>query len=57
MLFGLQADAGHFSAKDLAAVRAIAEEPDPLHLIVNSICPSIYGHETVLPRACARHCA
>mmetsp|Transcript_40410 Transcript_40410/g.92235 ORF Transcript_40410/g.92235 Transcript_40410/m.92235 type:complete len:536 (-) Transcript_40410:110-1717(-) len=39
--------AGNFSAKDLAAVSMIAREPDPLHLIVNSVCPSIYGHETV----------
>ena len=33
--------------KDLLAINEIAHEPDVFRLIVNSICPSIYGNEVV----------
>lgn len=36
-----------FSDKDLQAISMIKEEPCPFRLLVNSLCPSIYGHEMV----------
>ena len=36
-----------FTSKDLKAVKEIANDSDTFKLIVNSICPSIYGHEVV----------
>ncbi|XP_065178607.1 DNA helicase MCM8-like [Sycon ciliatum] len=36
-----------FSAKDLYAIQKIQEEDHLFRLIINSLCPSIYGHELV----------
>jgi DNA helicase MCM8 len=36
-----------FNMKDLYGISDIAHEPDLFTLIVNSICPGIYGHEIV----------
>lgn len=37
----------HFSIKDMYAIREIANEKNLFKLIVNSICPGIFGHELV----------
>eukprot|EP01132_Coremiostelium_polycephalum_P006645 gene6645-8222_t len=44
---GGKPDTTTFSLKDIYLIRDIAEQPNLFHLIVNSICPSIYGHELV----------
>lgn len=36
-----------FSLKDMYAIREIADQKNLFRLIVNSIAPSIYGHELV----------
>lgn len=36
-----------FTLKELYAVREIHEQKNVFHLIVNSLCPAIYGHEMV----------
>ena len=36
-----------FSFKDLQAIKKIYKEPNLFHLITNSLCPTIYGHEVV----------
>ncbi|XP_055377911.1 DNA helicase MCM8 [Condylostylus longicornis] len=36
-----------FTEKDLQAVSMIKEEPSPFRLLVQSLCPSIFGHEMV----------
>ena len=36
-----------FSLKDMYAIREIADQKKLFRLIVNSICPPIYGHELV----------
>ena len=38
-----------FDPQDLEAFREIAQDPNPFKLLTNSICPAIYGHETVCP--------
>jgi DNA helicase MCM8 len=40
-------DGNQFSLTDLFMVREIAAQDNLLHLIVNSVCPAIYGHEVV----------
>ncbi|KAL1915308.1 uncharacterized protein VTP21DRAFT_6766 [Calcarisporiella thermophila] len=37
----------HFSRKDLYAIQEIFQEEEKFKLIVNSLCPSIFGHELV----------
>eukprot|EP01133_Synstelium_polycarpum_P015356 gene15356-18215_t len=44
---GGKTDAVSFSLRDMYGVREIADHPNIFNLIVNSICPSIYGHELV----------
>ena len=44
---GDKSDSLQFTHKDLLAINEIAHEPDVFKLIVNSICPSIYGNEVV----------
>jgi len=40
--------ANEFTTTDFQMIGAVANsKPDPFHLIVNSICPAIYGHEVV----------
>lgn len=36
-----------FSLKDLYAIQLIQEEKDVFKMLVNSLCPAIYGHELV----------
>ena len=36
-----------FSTKDMYGILDISSQKDPFKLIVNSLCPSIYGHELV----------
>ncbi|XP_059471137.1 DNA helicase MCM8 [Neocloeon triangulifer] len=36
-----------FNTRDNDAIKAIHSEPDLFRLMVNSLCPSIYGHEMV----------
>eukprot|EP00002_Diphylleia_rotans_P024947 TRINITY_DN4927_c0_g1_i6.p1 TRINITY_DN4927_c0_g1~~TRINITY_DN4927_c0_g1_i6.p1 ORF type:complete len:712 (-),score=116.81 TRINITY_DN4927_c0_g1_i6:41-2176(-) len=36
-----------FSTKDLHGIREIAHDPNSFRLVVNSVCPSIFGHELV----------
>ncbi|XP_035783583.1 DNA helicase MCM8-like [Anopheles albimanus] len=38
---------GEFTELDLEAIRMIQSEPSPFRLLVQSLCPSIYGHEMV----------
>jgi DNA helicase MCM8 len=40
-------DASQFSLTDLFMIREIASQDALFHLIVNSVCPAIYGHESV----------
>jgi DNA helicase MCM8 len=40
-------DLMQFSAKDMFAIQEISDEKNVFKLIVNSICPGIYGHEFV----------
>jgi DNA helicase MCM8 len=42
-----KSDIVEFTAKELAGIRAIMQHPSPLNLIVNSLCPAIWGHELV----------
>jgi DNA helicase MCM8 len=35
------------SLRDMYAVQQIASEPALFHLVVNSVCPAIFGHEVV----------
>jgi hypothetical protein len=42
---GDKSDSLQFTHKDLLAINEIAHEPDVFKLVVNSICPSIYGNE------------
>jgi DNA helicase MCM8 len=42
---GDKSDSLQFTSKDLLAINEIAYEEDVFKLIVNSICPSIYGNE------------
>lgn len=35
------------ATKDMYAIQEIANEPNLFHLICNSICPAIFGHEAV----------
>jgi DNA replicative helicase MCM subunit Mcm2 (Cdc46/Mcm family) len=35
------------SSKDFRLITSICQDEDPFRLIVNSVCPSIYGHELV----------
>ena len=42
-----QSDSLQLTHKDLLAINEIAHEPDVFKLIVNSICPGIYGNEVV----------
>ncbi|GAM24728.1 hypothetical protein SAMD00019534_079030, partial [Acytostelium subglobosum LB1] len=42
-----KADITNFSIKDMYGIKSIAEQPNLFKLIVNSICPSIYGQEMV----------
>jgi DNA helicase MCM8 len=38
----------HFTTKDLSAVKKIVEDADDtFKLLVNSLCPAIFGHELV----------
>ncbi|XP_058823295.1 DNA helicase MCM8 [Topomyia yanbarensis] len=39
--------AGDFSDLDIEAIQTIRAEPCPLRLMVQSLCPSIYGHEMI----------
>jgi DNA helicase MCM8 len=41
-----------FSLRDLHAIRAIYNSEDVFRLIVNSLCPSIFGHELVKAGLC-----
>lgn len=36
-----------FSSKDLELFKEIKNNEDPFRLLVNSLCPSIFGHELV----------
>lgn len=36
-----------FGPKDMQAIMAIARDPDPFNLIINSLCPAIFGHDIV----------
>uniref|UniRef100_A0A182SP55 DNA helicase MCM8 n=1 Tax=Anopheles maculatus TaxID=74869 RepID=A0A182SP55_9DIPT len=36
-----------FTELDMEAIRTIKSEPSPFRLLVQSLCPSIYGHEIV----------
>ncbi|CAD7093672.1 unnamed protein product [Hermetia illucens] len=36
-----------FTEKDMEAIQLISKEPSPFRLLVNSLCPTIYGHEMV----------
>jgi DNA helicase MCM8 len=36
-----------YSVKDLFAIQEIGNEPQLFKLLINSLCPSIYGHELV----------
>ncbi|XP_050098678.1 DNA helicase MCM8 isoform X2 [Anopheles aquasalis] len=38
---------GEFTDLDMEAIRMIQSEPSPFRLLVQSLCPSIYGHEIV----------
>ncbi|ETN67426.1 DNA replication licensing factor MCM8 [Anopheles darlingi] len=38
---------GEFTELDMEAIRMIQSEPSPFRLLVQSLCPSIYGHEIV----------
>lgn len=55
-----QADGGkhdaaqQLSLRDMYAVQEIANEQHLFHLIVNSICPAIFGHE-VVKGVCSAH--
>jgi len=40
-------DCVEYSQKDLYAIQDIGSQPNLFRLIVNSLCPSIYGHELV----------
>ncbi|KNC52686.1 DNA-dependent DNA helicase and ATPase [Thecamonas trahens ATCC 50062] len=42
-----ESDGMHYTVKDMQMVNEIAHVDDVLHLLVNSLCPSIYGHELV----------
>ncbi|XP_065348176.1 DNA helicase MCM8 isoform X2 [Cloeon dipterum] len=44
---GLSSGDIKFNAQDNNAIKAIHSEPDLFRLLVNSLCPSIYGHEMV----------
>jgi DNA helicase MCM8 len=45
---GLSGDlSDEFSEQDLFAIQAIASEPNVFGAIVNSLCPTIFGHELV----------
>ncbi len=41
-----------FDAAELQAIRRIAQDPDVFRTVVNSLCPSIYGHELVKAGLC-----
>jgi DNA helicase MCM8 len=41
-----------FSTNDLKAINEIYKEKNLFHLIVNSLCPSIFGHEIVKAGLC-----
>jgi DNA helicase MCM8 len=42
-----KSDIVEFTAKELAGIRAIIQHPSPMNLLVNSLCPAIWGHELV----------
>lgn len=42
-----QVDMLQFTPQDLKMINDVANMEDTFHLLVNSICPSIYGHEIV----------
>ncbi|KAM4597632.1 DNA helicase MCM8-like, partial [Polymixia lowei] len=42
--FGSQSGGEEFSLKELYAIQEIQSQPDLLRLIVQSLCPAIYGH-------------
>jgi DNA helicase MCM8 len=41
-----------FDSAELQAIRRIAQDPDVFRSVVNSLCPSIYGHELVKAGLC-----
>ncbi|KXS19767.1 MCM-domain-containing protein [Gonapodya prolifera JEL478] len=41
------AEAIFFSDKDLYAIQEVAQQPNVFQLVVNSLCPVIFGHEVV----------
>ena len=45
-------DAADFTLKELYAIQRIQEEPDVLKVLVQSLCPTIYGHELVKAGLC-----
>jgi DNA helicase MCM8 len=45
-------DLTQFSLKDLKFIQDISQENDLFHLIVNSLCPAIFGHEIVKAGLC-----
>jgi DNA helicase MCM8 len=47
-----QVDDKQFSERDLEFIRKVVEVPDPFSLLVGSLCPTIYGHETVKAALC-----
>jgi len=44
---GFEKEDIQFSAKDMYAIQDIHQQPNLFRLIVNSLCPGIFGHELV----------
>jgi DNA helicase MCM8 len=45
-------DLTQFSLKDLKFIQDISQEKELFHLVVNSLCPTIFGHEIVKAGLC-----
>lgn len=45
-------DLTQFSLKDLKFIQDVSQEKDLFHLVVNSLCPAIFGHEIVKAGLC-----